>query len=640
MFRNTHDAMRFLCSVLLLLGVPAMAHAQRDLYWARIDVDATLAADGRLRVSEMQTMVFTGEWNGGERRFNVRPRQRLALLEIARSEAGTWRPLTEDSDIDDRDDYAWTTPTTLRWRSREAGDPPFANTAIQYLIRYELANILLKDGDDYLLDHDFLFPDRTGPVSRFSLRLRLNPAWQAKSELRDEYTAEKVPPGRGFVLTVPLRYSGAAPLSTRNTRPPEFAAAVWTLLGIAAAAVGWLFIRENANGRFEPLPSQVDEAWVREHILKHPAEVVGAAWDEDIGASEVVALIARMVSEGKLESDVENSALVLNLKVDRRSLDGHERTLVERLFFDNRTTTSTAAVKQHYRDEGFDPAKEIKSELESAVEHVIPPGRPRVLTRFIATLFVLIGVSFLAADALAGYTSPPRAFVTGLVALLLIGFGWAMGVTFQSNLHWGRKQAIYALVPMMLVVGGVAAFLWFYVAPGEVDASTSYAAALVAFALAMTFASTTAMKSRRGRAALKFRKTLTAGREFFHAELGKEQPALRDQWYPWVLAFGLGKRADDWSAQRTAEESPSPSPRRTASRSFESGSSTSSTTQWTGFGGGRSGGAGAGASWATAASGLAAGVTPPSASGSGGGGSSSSGSSSSGSSGGGGGGGW
>ena len=610
------------------------------MYWARIDVDATLAADGRLRVAEMQTMVFTGDWNGGERRFNIRPRQNLALIEIARSEGGAWQPLSEDSDIDDRDEYAWANATTLRWRSREPGDPAFANTAIQYLIRYELANILVKDGDDYLLDHDFLFPDRAGTVMRFALRLHLDPAWQAKTELRDEYSLDKVLPGRGFVLRLPLRYTGSAVPATLNTSsPPEIVAAVAALLGVALLSVGALFIREQAQGRFVPLPRPVNDAWVREHILKYPAEVVGAAWDEDIGASEVVALIARMVSDGKLESDVESSSMVLRLKADRRTLEGHERTLVERLFFDGRTTTSTAAVKEHYQNEGFDPAKEIRSELEAAVERVMPPGRPRVLTKFVATMFFLIGVALLVAGAVAESISQPRALITGAAASVLIAIGWGFGFTFQSNLQWGRKQGLYALVPMALVVSGVSGFLGLYVGPGEVDVSMGYVAALVAFTLAMIFATTTAMKSRRGPAALAFRKKLAAGRAFFDTELGKDHPALRDEWYPWVLAFGLGKRADDWSARR-------PAPEHTSTRSYSTGSMSrsseaQSTTPWTGFGGGRSGGAGAGASWTTAATGLAAGVSPPSSSSSNGGGSSSSSSSSSsGSSGGGGGGGW
>ena len=55
------------------------------------------------------------------------------------------------------------------------------------------------------------------------------------------------------------------------------------------------------------------------------------AWDGSIGKSEVVALIARMVAEGKLESDIGTdggeSSMTLRLKVDRRTLERQEITL-------------------------------------------------------------------------------------------------------------------------------------------------------------------------------------------------------------------------------------------------------------------------------------------------------------------------
>ena len=49
---------------------------------------------------------------------------------------------------------------------------------IRYEIRYVLSGILLKEDDQYRLDHDFAFPDRAGPIERFALRLTLDPAWQ------------------------------------------------------------------------------------------------------------------------------------------------------------------------------------------------------------------------------------------------------------------------------------------------------------------------------------------------------------------------------------------------------------------------------------------------------------------------------
>ena len=61
-------------------------------------VDAQLDAEGRLHVTETQGMVFTGDWNGGERKFNIRPRQKLSFTGIDRSNGATWQALKADSD--------------------------------------------------------------------------------------------------------------------------------------------------------------------------------------------------------------------------------------------------------------------------------------------------------------------------------------------------------------------------------------------------------------------------------------------------------------------------------------------------------------------------------------------------------------
>jgi predicted membrane protein DUF2207 len=273
------------CAMLIALAVPTAALAQRELHWDRIDVAAHLDADGTLNVSEMQTIAFDGDWNGGERRFTMHPRQKLTFAGMSRVDANGTHELREDESIDDVDEYAWVDSTTLRWRSRLPSDPPFANTTLRYEIRYKLSGILLRDDNRYTLDHDFAFRDRDGVIERFALRLTVDPEWQPLNELQSEYTAGPLAPGRTFVLTVPLHYSGAGtPAILDLTRPPAVAMGVPILLGFTTLAILWFFAREHLYGRFEPIPSgPVDEAWLHEHLLRYPAEVVGAAWDEWVG---------------------------------------------------------------------------------------------------------------------------------------------------------------------------------------------------------------------------------------------------------------------------------------------------------------------------------------------------------------------
>ncbi|MGE3488682.1 MAG: DUF2207 domain-containing protein [Vicinamibacterales bacterium] len=628
------------CAVALCaLALPADALAQRALHWDNVEVAAHLDAEGRLLVTETQTMVFNGDWNGGERRFNIRPRQELRLLGLDRVEGGRSIPMVRDSGLDDVDDYAFTDDTTLRWRSRLPADAPFESASRTYVIRYQLSNILLVNGDDYTLDHDFLFPDRQGVIARASVALTFDPAWQPQSEVKSVYTAERVPPGQGLVLRIPLRYAGAgAPVARDTTLPSAIVRALWSLLLIPLVVVGWVLARERRNGRFAPLHARVDEAWIREHILKHPAEVVAAAWDNEIKSAEVVALIARLVAEGKLKSaTTKKKSMTLHLATDRDKFDGYERALVDGLFFQKRTETSTEGIQKHYKKTGFDPAGLIRSGLKERAEAILPPGQKPRSVPYVATLLYFAGGFLIWREWMNGYISTPVWLVLAFGVLPFILAARQLGLRFRANIQWGPAKALWTLLPVALAMGLAALYLFRWADSGVEPASDGFIVGVVMLALSVLFAGVGALKSTQHRAALAFRKTLASGREFFIAELAKERPALRDEWFPWVLAFGLGKQMDDWSAHREGETGALASA--ISPGSFSSGNSGSSPGTWTGFAGGRSGGAGSGAAWSTAVAGLAAPVSAES-SGSSGGGSSSSGSSSGGSSGGGGGGGW
>ena len=102
-------------------------------------------------------------------------------------------------------------------------------------------------------------------------------------------------------------------------------------------------------------------------------------------------------------------------------------------------------------------------------------------------------------------------------------------------------------------------------------------------------------KSRDGGERLQNRRRLMAARNYFVQELRKPKPTLEDDWFPYVLAFGLGANADRWfrsfggdSSSRTTFDSGSGS---------TWGSTSSSGSRWTGFAGG-AGGAGGERAWA------------------------------------------
>ena len=261
---------------------------------------------------------------------------------------------------------------------------------------------------------------------------------------------------------------------------------------------------------------------------------------------------------------------------------------------------------------------------------------------FFATALYVSGAVLVAREWMNGRISNTVAALLVVGVLPVILFARREGLRFRANIQWGPQKALSSLLPGAVVIAAGAMYLWRWADSGVVPVSDGFVVGIVLVTMSVLLAGVGGLKSTQHRAAMAFRKMLASGREFFVAELAKERPALRDEWFPWILAFGLGKQMDDWSAQRESGQSTTRSSGpSTSSDSFGSGESGSSSGTWTGFAGGRSGGGGAGASWAAAASGLAAPIAPPSSSSSGGGSSSSSsGSSGGGSSGGGGGGGW
>ena len=191
----------------------------------------------------------------------------------------------------------------------------------------------------------------------------------------------------------------------------------------------------------------------------------------------------------------------------------------------------------------------------------------------------------------------------GGVMLAVACVGWIAGMVFRSHIDWGRKAALASLIPVLVIAAGTTAFLWMTFAPSTgADVPPIHALAVVTLAAAFIMSVVNSLKSRQRRGAIALRKTLAAGRAYFAAELDRAPGTLREEWYPWVLAYGLDRQAAEWSSRRAATDgSVHHTPNHESTRHGPASES------WTGFGGGRSGGAGASGSWAAAAGGMAAG---------------------------------
>lgn len=605
--------------------------AQRSLYWEAIEVDAELDAAGALHVRETQHYVFDGDWNGGERIFNLRGSQQVSMRSISRLDrsTGAMVPLSPGS-LDQVDGWSQTDERTFRWRSRMPDDPPFRNERITYVLDYVMTNVLVRKGDELLLDHDFAFPDRSGVIERFVADVRIDPSWQpGQSPVHLERAS--LQPGDSAVVTVTLRGTGEGASIPPDTR--------WLRYPLAAVALGFplllypLFLaRERRLGRLAPLPD-VDRSWIEKNLLPVRAEVIGASWDESVGKAEVGAMLARFVAEKKISTSVApakskfgQAEMTMKLLVPRETFEGYERELVDKFFYEGRTQVTTRQLRDHYKSSGLNPSQVIDKGVQEQREGVMPGGKERggLSCLLAVALFVLAAVAVFGAGIMAESGREGWIVALGFGGVFFFMFALGAGDQWSKHLDRGVPATLTFMIPILLAACIAAALTIFEV----VQYAGMIAAMLVS--VAVTWGGISRASSRRGPDAIAYRKLLTAAREYFERELGKPQPALEDEWFPYVLAFGLDRQAEKWFEAFSGTSSSRGSSTFSSSSFGSSGSS-----GWSG-GGGSFGGAGASATWVAAAGSVAAGVSSASSSSSGGGGGGGGG----GSSGGGGGGGW
>jgi uncharacterized membrane protein YgcG len=633
--------------VALLLCLPApLAAQQRSLHWSDFTADATLEADGTLHVEERQTIVFDGAWNGGERRFNIRPRQRFDFIGMRRVDPATGDiRAMEEGDLSLVHHYDFTDRGTLRWRSRMPDDAPFSTDTLTYILEYAISGVLQETEDGYLLAHDFAFPNRDGVIERFAVNLSLDTSWQPAPGFNGREEATNLQPGRGYVMRVPITWAGSGEpdVVDRGASPAGRGFLVVAFLGTILVVASRLLSHERASGRLEPLGTTmtIDSAWLRDNVFAHLPEVVGAAWDNNTSAPEVTAVLARLVNEGTLKSEVsEGSGLFrspvmqLELLVGRDRFEGHERNLIDALFAPGDTTTDTTSIRERYKSTGFDPAAMIKQRLSELVEGLAtdraqgkPSAWPTVLLFISGVVLTIAGVVGRPDDGLIAFAG------LGIcVAWYILTIGFA--IAWRNRVHNVGTASLGFIIPISLLTAAVL----FVVSSGVTLAGFVTLAGVTLFAMACLASVFNQARSRESAERIALRRRLALARTYFQAQLAQRQPALEDSWFPYLIAFGLGKHMDRWF--RAFGPAHAMAGSHVTSHHWSSGGSsdTGAGGGWTGFGGGGGfAGGGASASWVAAAGTMAAGVSAPSSSSSGGGGGGGGGG---GSSGGGGGGGW
>lgn len=616
------EARAVLMFVLTTAGATLPAQS-RLLEWPRVSVTAHLDSTGALRVRETQTIRFTGDWNGGERYFELRSGQELALHSLTRldsGETGEGRSLRA-GDLSEIDEFDWTDARTLRWRGRLPEDPPFDRLLRTYTLVYTYRHLLRADDEgQYVLDHDFGIGSRMSPIEDYNLTFTMDTVWASDRTMPLRLEHVVVPADSGIVFTIPLRYLGAArPTAVFHGASRRARLAIALALGtFAVVLLVAHFVREARLGRLRRIPDHraITPEWLEAHVLSMLPEVAGAAWDEHTAAPEVGAVLARMVQEGKLSSEVKteklwifsNDILHLKLEVRRNALTESERALIDGLFKKHEDTTDTQRVRERYKKSGFNPATLIKPHLERTLEAATGAG-----TKTSSRLTVFLAVAAIV-SMIVGAVRRPVEIPVSLLAVLLSLFAMVVG----TGLAFGYRRAVsVGLFTALLVVIPISAFAAAFAAvtvfaPFPAGLFTWLGIALWAAMLTQSVANSAYTRHAPERIAL--RQRLLAARRFFVEQLRSPTPQLKDAWYPYLIAFGLGRSVDKWF-RAFGGSAAARSTSALGHAASTGGNVGSGSGGWSGFGGGGGfSGAGASASFAAAVGGMASAVSPPSSS--------------------------
>ena len=576
-------------------------------------------------------MVFTGDWNGGERVFRLEPHHALDLKGVTRNGV----PLTA-GDLAYVDHYALN-GNVLRWRARAPDDPPFDKQEIIYAITYTLGRALLPHGDRYRLHHDFAFGGRPGAIENFALQLELGSDWRSGEGRVIRREAGPLPPGSGYVVTLELDHVGeAAPATISVATALMNRYRPWMILGLFGSTFLLFLLFDTMRDALTGIDTNaIDTAWIQRNLTSIRPEVVAAIYHGDVGPPAFAAILSKLEQDRKIRTWMKGSNLFLELLVNKESLSGAERTVVDNLFA-TRKKINTEMIRSENRRTGFDPPGLIRKDVLAEAKKVTPFGS--AAWGCLAGLPFFIGGMVMSIMAWRRQPSDIVAPIMILVGSIIVSIAGTSGAK-----AWARSRSLMGLVAVAavpFVAHGVVKLLtiigpnfdtpWF----GFTDLGLfGLAVGLLGTYIAILAEATGPLSLHTAR----IRKTLRKARRFFVAELSKPAPALQNQWTPWMVALGLDRSIASWwkSTQKTVTTGRSDSTD-SPSTSFSSTSSSSSTS-FAG-GGGAFGGAGSTVAWSSAAMALSTPMRAPSSS-SGGSGSSSSSSSSS-SSGGGSGGGW
>jgi hypothetical protein len=538
------------------LATPNPGVAQtRELRWKSLEVHARLDDAGALHVDERHVTEFTGNWNGGERVFQLNDGQAIEVRGMSRIDPSTGaRTELVRGDLSQVDHYNVNhtdEQVTLRWRVRARDAPPLRHAKFVHIVSYVHHGVAqAEDADVFSIAHDFSF-ERPGPLDTISVTLEVDRAsWQPIGTLRAVSRGRNLAHDASFVVRAKLAWIGSGHPPTRahvELTPRSVSAEGWALLLLLLLGPVLLAARrirdERRRGRLARLePARAnDSSWRADHCLRHPPELVSLLWPSAEPpwprAHSVAALLARLELEGTIATRVIGDQLTMSLLVDRSQLAGHERAVVDGFFFDG-DVTSSASIKRHYKSTGFHPAHYL-AELRALASRLLGPPREAKVERLLNVIVGLLGCYLLLQAPGHG---PQRLAIATIPGGFLCFVAAAFAGRWRAHLEWGARELSEVLLVAALPVVAAAAHIT------ALELEPPWGASLGGALLALSYFSVAlgSARTRDSAEGLVLRRGLCSFRLYVEERLGAGHN-LPNELVPYVLAFGLGEDASAWT---------------------------------------------------------------------------------------------
>jgi hypothetical protein len=563
----------FACALAVLLASSAATALAQVGSTTRMDAAATLADDGTFHVVETYDIELRGGLDDFEWEVGLAADQSLVLEKIVRlGSDGTEHPLVSASEAGP--DRYFAGRSFARVGVDQPGQPIIRR---QYRIEYRIVNALAPAWDipagprpldaleatlrrplerwsesmkvwrqawpemrrRYRLDHDVMFPFRGAPTFSFDRKasLHYDLAWSSAWRLlgshdevgkttpdvdfRVQRTFERVPPDR--------------PAAVDFRSPTLRLGAIAAVPGLGLVA--WLAFMV-VRGLVWGLGPRGDAAFFESRIASQPPELIATLLGGET-RPRVEDVLLRLAADRKMSIEVTEPSTEdragktrLRLLVDRGSLHPMDRDVVDAVFGETRTETTSDDSRQRCAAEDRDLRDEIPA---AAAAHVPPEGRwGRAAAAAVAALLFVAGVWYAGQETTA-LGSTPFLFLGGIFGAFL---ATGSPASLRSQPPW--PGGLILLLSLGVASGYVA--VAHFVTNTPIGPNGAIGLSLMVLSGFVGALGRGLVRGPRER----LLEELWRGRRWAAAQLKRARPRLLDAWIPRLEALGLGPDVQRW----------------------------------------------------------------------------------------------